>query len=372
MFKHSGRILAVLMAALTVCLWWASVGAAGKPAPPSPLPAPGLGTIFFFNSPDISQNTDFWQMAPDGSAKSYLFTRTGEYYEPSAMDYGGRRWWLTLRDDGQGYEVYAVRRQGTDAPVWVKLTDVARMGVNGPTGISFWGWNYANVARWGSSNDHADSFVTAVGQDLNSGTWHIWRIDISGYQIDADPGTPVVPVTVDDPRFETIVSENRPINGAYAVSPDGTKVVYHTPKVSTSPDPSAVWVLSSGGKTLLCSDGDRFDWSPDGSKITFTVDPSVWIINSDGSGAKTVAVGQPMPLLSDYSPRYLQSFWSPDGQWLAFRRQLIVHPKGAAYQKQSDIVVIPAAGGQIVNLTGDLDPYIWKLPLAWHPNVSAY
>jgi hypothetical protein len=39
--------------------------------------------------------------------------------------------------------------------------------------------------------------------------------------------------------------------------------------------------------------------------------------------------------------------------------------KIVALGTQCDVVVMPASGGQIINLTGDIDAYSWKLPLGW-------
>ena len=206
-----------------------------------------------------------------------------------------------------------------------------------------------------------------VGADRRQATptYHVWRIDISGIAIETADQS-LTPVTLGDDRFRALVDGSEPINGGYALSPSGDKLVYQTP--------TGVWVTNvavPNTRTFLRSDGLRFDWSPDGTKIAFTVKPSIWTMNPDGTGAKAVAVGKDVVGTMHGSPGYLHSFWSPDSKWLVFRRDVQVRV-GGSRPIQCDIVQMPAGGGTIVNLTGDMDPFKWKLPFAWRPVVSPY
>jgi Tol biopolymer transport system component len=297
-------------------------------------------------------------MASNGTAKSFLFARdASEIDEPSHLDYGGYRWWLTTVDDMVfGADIYAFRADSTGELISVQLTDVARDGIN----------LMGNLARVRWSN--GDAFITAVGVDNRTSppSFNIWSINISGLEIDENP-LGVSPVTVSDVRFSSLVTAAEEIQGGYALSPDGSKVVYATT--------SGVWVeaLTTHDKLFLRADGSRFDWSPDSTRISFTIDPSVWIMNADGSGAKIVAQGKVSGLFpNQYSPRYLHSFWSPDGNWLSFRRDQIVRIRGSQYATQSDIVEMTATGGTIINLTSDMNAFSWKLAFAWRRPAFAY
>lgn len=359
MFKHWSRTLAVLVAASVAGQFGVGLCTAGKPAPP-PVP-PGPGTICFresvlrFEDQLYINAQNVWEMTSDGAVKSLAYTRDGtEVSDPSNKTYYGYRWYLTVLDDGiNGCDVWAIRSDGLSS---VRLTDVAKSGIDLSGDLA--------RARWSSDDD----FITTVGADrrLLPTTYHIWYIDISGLEIDS--GVALAPATTTDSRFTPIVSRSESINGSYALSPDGQSVVYQTPSgVRLTNVATPEW------GSFLRSTGERFDWSPDGLKITFTVEPSVWTMNADGTGAKVVATGKSVKLFPGrYSPRYLHSFWSPDGKWLVFRRDLIVHVDGSQYDTQCDIVEMPAEGGTIINLTGNMDPFEWKLPFAWRPNSPAY
>ncbi|MEO5939806.1 MAG: hypothetical protein ABIZ72_02700, partial [Candidatus Limnocylindrales bacterium] len=68
------------------------------------------------------------------------------------------------------------------------------------------------------------------------------------------------------------------------------------------------------------------DWSPDGSKIVFTVgyvgSGGIWTMNADGSGARqltgcTASDPTPCPTGDDWG-----TAWSPDGRKIVFLRDL--------------------------------------------------
>ncbi len=355
MVNHSIRNLVVMAAALVASCVVVGVCSAAKPGtPPDP---PGPGTICFretFVTADYITAQDVWEMNSDGSNRLLAYTKySTEVDEPSCQTYGGYRWWLTLIDDMvNGNELYAFRPDDEGGLKWVQLTDVARDDIDLLGDLI--------RARWAPD----DLFITVVGADKRqtTPTYHIWRIDISGLEIEL-AGESFTPVTVSgDDRFYAIVNGAESINGGYALSPGGDKVVYQTP--------SGVWVTHvdyPNTRTFLRSDGMRFDWSPDGTKITFTVQPSIWTMNVDGTGAKAVAIGKNVTGTMHGSPGYLHSFWSPDSKWLVFRREVQVRV-GNTRPIQCDIVQMPAGGGTIVNLTSDMDPFKWKLPLAWRPN----
>jgi len=151
----------------------------------------------------------------------------------------------------------------------------------------------------------------------------------------------------------------------FAWSPDGKRLAYVAPRVPTTEEEqkqkekddaqvvdkdfqfSRLWILeldSLKAREVVTGDfmvGDP-QWSPDGSRIAYTVTPTpkaddgrwadVWVL--------TVANGQTRKLLEnpgpDTSPR-----WSPDGEWIA------IETKGAknAGILQTKLALVPAAGG---------------------------
>jgi Tol biopolymer transport system component/predicted Ser/Thr protein kinase len=72
-----------------------------------------------------------------------------------------------------------------------------------------------------------------------------------------------------------------------------------------------------------------FDWSPDGSKITFASNQSkignVWTVGSDGSNS--------LRLTDNDNPKiqYASPMWSPDGSKIAFAQKLQIEPNKSQY-----------------------------------------
>jgi len=107
-----------------------------------------------------------------------------------------------------------------------------------------------------------------------------------------------------------------------AWSPDGTKLIYTTERV-TDPysrgGPAVLWVVdvASGERTQLHDiDAAGADWSPSGKRIAFwthyaTVkgQRDIWTIDAEG--------GEPLAVTDDAHTDW-DPFWSPDGRWLYF------------------------------------------------------
>ena len=87
---------------------------------------------------------------------------------------------------------------------------------------------------------------------------------------------------------------------------------------------------------LTGSEEDEFSpiISPDGEKVVYKrSDQYLWMMGPDGSSQRQV-----LP-----EPEVLHIQWSPDSQWLAVSRTTMAH--------KEDIIIIPAAGGDPVNIT---------------------
>ena len=114
------------------------------------------------------------------------------------------------------------------------------------------------------------------------------------------------------------------------------------PQAAPVPLDDLYYTRSIGGAT----------WSPDGNQIAFSTNitgrTNVWKVNAAG--------GWPIQL-SQSDDRELSASWSPDGKWIVYQSD-----RGGA--ETYDLFLIPAAGGEAVNLTGtpqlsESDP-IWS------------
>ena len=80
-------------------------------------------------------------------------------------------------------------------------------------------------------------------------------------------------------------------------------------------------------------------WSPDGKQVAMTMDMSgrsnLWKVNAAG--------GWPVQLVQSDERQYAAT-WSPDGKWIAFQQD-------TGGNELWDVFVVPADGGQAINLT---------------------
>ncbi len=95
-------------------------------------------------------------------------------------------------------------------------------------------------------------------------------------------------------------------------------------------------------------------WSPDGKEIVFTTNLSgrsnLWKVASSG--------GWPIQLTQS-DERQHSSAWSPDGKWIAFQQDY-------GGNELWDILVVPSAGGPVVNLTNT--PNVREEEPVWSPD----
>jgi Tol biopolymer transport system component len=86
--------------------------------------------------------------------------------------------------------------------------------------------------------------------------------------------------------------------------------------------------------------------SPDGSKLAFTSEGSVWVVPLQGNVGPDIA-GEPIQLTGPMEARTLGNLgmsWSADGEWIAFN---------TGQDQARAIYVVPAAGGEPRRLLGD-------------------
>ncbi|MFU8813622.1 MAG: TolB family protein, partial [Balneolaceae bacterium] len=115
--------------------------------------------------------------------------------------------------------------------------------------------------------------------------------------------------------FNNNIEDRRPV-----ISPDGTKIAFnHGGNVAVmDSDGSNMRTLASveGKAPLPQLIKSEPSWSPDGSKIAYTVhntgnnNKDIWVMNADGSGQT--------PLIADSNQNYWAPDWKPDGSKLIF------------------------------------------------------
>lgn len=142
---------------------------------------------------------------------------------------------------------------------------------------------------------HADpdssSSSLIVFSSNRSGSWKLWTVCPDGSGLKqllkgTDPAAQDV-----DPAF----------------SPDGKTILF----TSTRGGTGGIWIVSDDGQKLeqVC-DGDQAEWAPDGARIAFRKDHTIWTRDLK-SGAETQVVPDAFKTCSGPS-------WSPDGNQIAF------------------------------------------------------
>jgi Tol biopolymer transport system component len=143
-----------------------------------------------------------------------------------------------------------------------------------------------------------------------------------------------------------------------AWSPDGSKIAYTVSEGERSTigiadgDGTNARPLTTEGYESLAE--GRASWSPDGSELLYVSRRAgtrdVWVAPVDGGEHRQLT----NDVRDDYAP-----VWSPDGEWVAFMSQ-----RG----RQTDVWLTPAKGGPEVRVTNDKDEEGY---LQWHPQKAA-
>jgi TolB protein len=130
-----------------------------------------------------------------------------------------------------------------------------------------------------------------------------------------------------------------------AWSPDGARIAFSSDR---SGDDDLWWVPAEGGemvrftKRTLPRDRDQDrqpSWSPDGKRVAYASKTNgswdLWITVVDDTA------GAPQALTTEPSDEWLPA-WSPNGRWIVYVSNL---------RGNNDLFVMPAAGGEAVQLT---------------------
>jgi len=183
---------------------------------------------------------------------------------------------------------------------------------------------------------------------------------------------------------EQLTREDEGVGGNFAWSPDGTQIAFTV----TDPKPEAwkdrdkkfgefeivaedqrlthLWVIDVESKkakrlTKGAFTVGSFDWSPDGKEIAFdhTINPDPSNGGTADISVVSVADAKIRSLVTQAGPDN-RPLWSPDGTKIAFSSAMA---QPFYYYTNSHIVLIPAAGGAIQDLTKTFDEN--PGPIAW-------
>ena len=184
----------------------------------------------------------------------------------------------------------------------------------------------------------------------------------------------ILRLDVNTGQIDTLTPDYTKWNAYPAWSPDGIRIAFVTNRPGDLPDTTNdIWLIDAGGgnPVLLVQatepgwDDDKPAWSPDGSQVAFfrypspvadrnaqTLQPGLWAVNADGSAERLVYAFEN----AGFSEAPV---WSPDGAWIVFT---------AGQFDQIDVWLVPAAGGQAVNISnlpGEEGSLAWSPDSAW-------
>ena len=139
-------------------------------------------------------------------------------------------------------------------------------------------------------------------------------------------------------------------------SPDGSRIAF-TVRDSATPEGS-IWTANADGSgaTLLSAGGDtcpvglfHSNWSPDGTKLAVVCYPGGSVTES--VAILDVATKSITRLDTVVHPEALnnQPTWSPDGRWIAF--DVVRFDPTVTFATGWLVAVVPAAGGQVRRIT---------------------
>jgi Tol biopolymer transport system component len=157
-------------------------------------------------------------------------------------------------------------------------------------------------------------------------------------------------------------------NGAPSYSPDGTKIAFDQDAGPSQPNVHGIFVADADGSDphrlvtgLATPDSydTNTDWSPDGTRITFTrvrseSEAAIFVVGADGRGLKR---------LTPWSLDAANSDWSPDGSKLLFHSYYNVQPG-----KSPNLFTIRPDGGKMTPLTHFTGGDTQALGPSWSPD----
>jgi Tol biopolymer transport system component len=163
------------------------------------------------------------------------------------------------------------------------------------------------------------------------------------------------------------LTHDAPTNYLIGRLPDGHRILYESvPSDRIHVGRSGIFSINadgSGRRQLVSGEGELLPkLSPDGHRILFEYGRWMYVLQSDGTRRRPLAVTSYVPPTT--SPYDYEGSWSPDGNRVAFVRSFATHK---AYSNHSALYVINADGTGLRRLT-KVRPKVVVMNPAWAPD----
>ena len=271
-------------------------------------PAPVVNGRIAFNSSEVPFGPDdIYVMNADGSGRTNLTNHPAEDFDADWSP-DGRRLAFSRYEAGNG-EVYVMNADGSGQ---VNLTNHAANDLL-PT------WSPDGRIAFSSNRDGGDSEIVVMNADGSgqvnitnnddSDSWGDWSPVANRivFESDRDGDYELWVMDADGSNPTNVTNTDGASEGEAVWSPDGTKIVY------TVENDVHVMNPDGTGDVAITNTADPEyspDWSPDGTKIVYErdvdgMDLEIFTMNADGSaqtnitnrpGSDSVAVWQPVPI----------------------------------------------------------------------------
>jgi Tol biopolymer transport system component len=265
------------------------------------------------------QTASIWTMKPDGSDRHALFV-----YE------GADAWIPSWSPDGE-WLVYTVSPHGGDAPTAAQPQANPGPGQVGPPSAGQ--GSHLVLARSDGTGDRR--VLTPDGVDATGAAWAPTgkRIAFVAASVNSDPDIHVATVTDTGLTEERVISGERGVDWGPAWSPDGSQIAF----ISDRSGNDEIWLAStSSGDVRQLTDASGGDWVPaftrDGSRILFVSDrtgePEIWSMATDGSALQNLTK----------HPAHFDGMWSiavsPDGSRVAYGNSAFQDPVTSGWVRE--------------------------------------
>jgi dipeptidyl aminopeptidase/acylaminoacyl peptidase len=347
----------VAVAGIAAATWTTGVALAGKPAGGGGATPGGTICVQDLGSEvtDAIGARTWVNIAMDGSgANRSSLARTGDA-RASRMLHGGRRWFIAPEvvagEDGPGtatkrYDLFAVR---DDGGIRVRLTSDPTME---------YGWRL----DWAPDENATGSTISVIARRWTGtsstdtvvpGSWGLYSAHLTF------DGAGDVAGLAAEPSFALFLGTSNAGSSAdvdaFSWSPDMRRLVVSSFASSTSP-PRLRVVDAASGVSAEIGEGERPDWSPDGSKIAYSryipgtrSESAIESISPDGTSRATlVSVRTRVSATTSQSVNFPR--WSPDGAYVAYVSTSEVN--GASWTRS--IYRVSRSGSGNVNLTPEV------------------